>query len=73
MVALETVVVVIMLLIGAAAIFGLLYYAVSYCEREFPSVPLIWKVARICLVLMMVFFLIFMILDLMGHPVIVWR
>ena len=73
MINIETVVWVTLFLIGCAAIFGLLFYAVLYCEKEFPQIPLFFKVARIFLVLAAVFVLIGLILDLMGHPIINWR
>lgn len=73
MIDLATVVWIVLFLIGAAAIFGLLFWAVNYCESQFPSVAPFYKFARIFLVLAAVFVLIGLILDLMGHPIIVWR
>jgi phosphoglycerol transferase MdoB-like AlkP superfamily enzyme len=69
----DTVVMVVLFLIGAALIFGLLFWAVNYCEREFPGASPFFRFARIFLVLAAVFVLIGLILDLMGHPIIVWR
>lgn len=73
MIDLATVVWVILFLIGAAAIFGLLFWAVNYCESQFPSAVPFYKFARIFLVLAAVFVLIGLILDFMGHPIVVWR
>lgn len=73
MFAIETVIAVVLFLIGCAAIFGLLFAAASYCEKEFPSTALFMKFARLFLFLAMVFVLIGLILDLMGHPIISWR
>lgn len=65
----ESVVMAVLYLLGAAAIFGLLFYAVNYCEKEFPSAAMFFKVIRIGLVVAACFVLIFMILAFMGHPV----
>lgn len=73
MVAIEDVVWVILYLIGAGAVFGLLFYAVTYCEKEFPSATPIFRFARIFLVLAAVFVLIGIILAFMGHPIVVWK
>ena len=73
MIGIDTVVWIVLFLIGAAAIFGLLFYAVNYCEKEFPSAAPFLKFARIFLVVAAVFVMIGLILDLMGHPIIAWR
>ncbi len=74
MISLETVVYVFLFLIGAGLIFGLLFYAVIYCEKQFPEAPaIIFKGLRIFLVLAAVFVLIGLILDFMGHPIVEWR
>ncbi len=72
MISIESVVWTVLLLIGCAAIFGLLWYAVNYCAKEFPGGAIFWKFARIFLVLAAVFVLIGIILQLMGHPLIGW-
>jgi hypothetical protein len=69
-ISLESVVWAVMYLLGAAAIFGLLFYATTYCEKEYPGGALFFKAIRIFLVVAAVFVLIFMILGFMGHPVI---
>lgn len=66
----ESVVWTILYLIGMAAIFGLLYYAISYAEANFPNAGPIWRFARIFLVIAACFILIFLILGMMGHPII---
>ena len=73
MIGIEEVVYVTLFLLGCAAIFGLLWYLVIYCEGQFPGVPMFFKVARIFLVVAAIFVLIGLILDLMGHPIIRWR
>ncbi len=73
MISIESVIMVILFLLGAGAIFGLLFYVVSYCEKEFPSGGIIFKFARIFLVIAAVFVLIGVILDFMGHPIVVWK
>lgn len=73
MIAIETLVWVFLFLLGCGAIGGLLFYLVTYLEREFPGYPLFFKAARILLVVMAVLVLVFLILDLMGHPIVVWR
>ena len=69
-ISLRAVVMAVLYLLGAAAVFGLLFYAVNYCEKEFPNAGLFFKVIRIGLVVAACFVLIFMILAFMGHPVI---
>jgi len=73
MITIESVVWIVLFLIGCAAIFGLLWWAVCYCEKEFPGGAPFFKFARIFLVIAAVFILIFLILDLLGHPVVTWR
>jgi hypothetical protein len=71
MISIETVVYVFFFLLGCGAIFALLYYLVTYCEREFPGAPsLVWKALRILLVIGAVLVLIGIILHLMGHPLV---
>lgn len=73
MISITTVVYAFLFLLGCAAVFGLLWWLVTYCEKEFPNVPLFFKAARIFLVLGAVLVLIGLILDMMGHPIIAWR
>ncbi len=71
MISIETVVTVILFLIGCAAVFGLLFFLINYCEKEFPAGGIFFKFARIFLVILAVLVLIGLILQLMGHPLIV--
>ncbi len=68
----ETVVYAILFLIGLALIWGLLLYAVNYCQGELGGNAIFYKAARIFLVLAAVFILIGWILQLMGHPIVRW-
>lgn len=56
--------------IVVAGILGLLWYAINYCEKEFPSMPLVWKVVRVVFVLLVIFMLICALLALIGKPLI---
>ena len=73
MISLREVVTIILFLLAAGAVFGLLFWLILYCEKEFPGIPLFFKVARIILVILAVLVLIGIILDFAGHPLIVWR
>lgn len=73
MITIESVVWLFLFLLGCGLVFGLLYYLVGYIESQFPDMPLLYKACRILLVVLAVLLLISVILDLMGHPVIVWR
>ncbi len=73
MISIESVVMVVLFLIGCAFIFGILFYVVTYCEKEFPGYNMFFKFARIFLFIAGAFVLIGLILDLMGHPIIAWR
>jgi hypothetical protein len=73
MMSIDTIVHVVLFLIGAALVFVLLFYAINYCEKEFPNAGPFFRAARIFLVLASVFVLIGLILDMMGHPIVVWR
>lgn len=72
MIGIDTLVMTFLFLLGCGAIFALLWYLVTYLEKEFPA-PLFWKIARVILVVGAVLVLICVLLDLMGHPVVVWR
>lgn len=51
------------------AIIALLWFAIQYAEQNFPA-PLVWKCVRVVFVLLVVFFLIAVLLSLIGHPVV---
>lgn len=66
---LSTIIWAVIYMIGAGAIIGLLYYAITYCEREFPA-PFFWKVVRCVFVVLVIVVLCFVILAFMGQPVV---
>jgi uncharacterized membrane protein len=69
-ISLEMVVKVVIYLIVAGAIFGLLYWLIGYCEREFPMVQPFAKVARILLMIFAVLIVIALLLSFIGHPIV---
>lgn len=73
MFSIETVIMVVLFLLGCGAIFGLLLFLINYCEKEFPIVAPFARFARIFLMIAVVLILIGLILDMMGHPIIAWR
>lgn len=70
MIDLQQVVFVVLYLLGAAAVFGLLFFLIGYVERSFPgeAMTLFAKVARIFLVILAVLVLIGVILQFLGGP-----
>jgi Trk-type K+ transport system membrane component len=66
MISITAAVTVILYLIVGGLIFGLLYYAIYYCEKEFPGGGIFWKFARIVLVLLAVFVIIGILLSMFG-------
>ena len=52
------------------AILGLLWYAIGYAESKFPQVPMAWNILRVVFVLLVVFFLICVLLAMIGHPIV---
>lgn len=70
MISLTGAVTLIIYLLVAGLVFGLLYWLVVYCEREFPGIPLFFKVARIALVFLAVLVLIGLLISIVsGQPV----
>lgn len=70
MVSISMVVSIIFGIIIAALVFGLLWYALQYCEAEFPGGGIFWKFGRIVLILLSVFVLIGILLQFIsGQPV----
>lgn len=53
-----------------ALIIGLLYYLILFCEKEFPSFPLVFKVVRVAFVVLVILLLISFLLHLLGFPVV---
>ncbi len=72
-VSIETVVWFVLYILGAGLIFGLLMWLIGYCEREFPNSQPFPKFARIALVVLTVIVLIFIVLGLIGHPILVFK
>ncbi len=53
------------------AILALLWFAIGYAQKSFPSAPpMAWTIVRLIFVLLCVFFLICFLLGLLGHPII---
>jgi len=69
MIGLDTLVWAVFFMIIAAAVVALLWYAITYCESQFPS-PF-WKFVRIAFILLVIFVIICFLLSLAGYPVIV--
>ena len=53
-------------LLIAGLVFGLLYYLICYCEKEFPGIPLFFKIARLALVFLAVLVLIALLISVVG-------
>lgn len=60
---------VVIVLIVAGVIFGLLFFLVDYCTRQFPSVAPFAGVAKIILMILAVLVLIGILLSLLGYQV----
>ena len=69
-ISIEAVVHFVLYVLGVGLIFGLLFWLISYVEREFPSISLFAKFARIGLVILAVLVLIGIVLSFMGHPIV---
>ncbi len=62
----------ILYLLAAGAVFGLLYWLITYLEGQFPGAgSIFFRFARIALVVLAVIVVIFMILSLLGGPQII--
>ncbi len=70
MVGFDTIVYVIVGLLIGGLILGLLWWLIGYCEQQFPSFPLVFKVIRIVFVIMVVLMLISLLLHGMGFPLV---
>lgn len=66
MISLSAAVTIILYLLACGLVFGLLYYLILYCEREFPGMPLFFKVARIALVFLAVLVIIGVLVHVAG-------
>lgn len=70
MFSIESIVHLVLYLLGAGLIFALLTYLITYVESQFPSMGPFAKFAKIALVVLAVLVLIGVILSFMGHPVV---
>lgn len=70
MFSIESVVRLVLYLLGAGLIFALLMYLINYVSSEFPSMGPFAKFARIALVVLAVLVLIGVLLSFMGHQVV---
>ena len=66
MISLTAVVMIVVYILVAALVFGLLFYLVLYCEKEFPQMPLFFKIARIALVFLAVLVIIGIVISIAG-------
>jgi uncharacterized membrane protein len=67
----ESLVHVVLYLIVAGIIFGVLWWALIWSERELGFPSIFFKVARVLLVLGAVLVIISLLLGLAGHPIVV--
>lgn len=72
MIDLETVVQFVLYLLLAGVVFGLLFWLITYLEREFPGGQPFFRFARIAVVVLGVLVVISIVLSLAGHPVVRW-
>lgn len=69
MISLAGAVSIVLIIIVGGLIVALLMYAINYCEREFPNAAIVWKVARIAVVLLSVLVLIGLLISVVsGQP-----
>lgn len=73
MISIESIVMVVLYLLGAGLIFGLLNYLIDYVVTNFPTAAPFGKFAKIALMILAVLMLISVILSFMGHPVVAIR
>lgn len=72
-VSIEGIVWLVLYLLGAAAVFAILWYLVCYFEKEWGGPPIVYKAIRSLLVVLAALVAIFVIMDLIGHPLVNWR
>lgn len=68
MFSIESLVHVVLYLLGAGLIFSLLMYLINYIATQFPTMGPFAKFAKIVLVVLAVLVLIGVVLSFMGHP-----
>jgi hypothetical protein len=64
------VVVIVLYILIAGAIFGLLFFLIEYIGRQFPSEIMSWfmKLAKVVLVVLAILVIIALLLSLVGGP-----
>ncbi len=70
MFSIESIVHLVLYLLGAGLIFGLLMYLIDYVSSQFPTMGPFAKFAKIALIVLAVLVLIGVILSFMGHPIV---
>ena len=55
--------------IVVVAILALLWWVIVYCESKFPM-QMAWNVVRVAFVVLVVFFLIAVLLAMIGYPIV---
>lgn len=70
MFSIESIVHLVLYLLGAGLIFALLMYLINYVSTEFPTMGPFAKFAKIALVILAVLVLIGVVLSFMGHPIV---
>lgn len=69
MISLPTIVSIVVTLLVAGLVFGLLFFLISYVGGQFPQAQPFIRIANVILVILMVLFLIGMLLNFAGYPV----
>lgn len=70
MVTLSSIVGIVLTLLIGAAVLGLLWWLISYVEKQGLGPPLVFKVVRVVFVVLVVLLLIGFLLHLLGVPII---
>jgi len=71
MVGLDTIVWFVFGAIVAIIVLAILWWVIGYAEKKFP-LPMVWNGVRVAFVLLVAFFMISVLLGLLGHPIIRW-
>lgn len=72
-VSMESVVALVVYLVIVAAVFGLLFWLTHYVEKQWSVAAVFMKFARVALVVCVVLVLIGLLLNFVGHPVLVLK
>jgi peptidoglycan biosynthesis protein MviN/MurJ (putative lipid II flippase) len=70
MVGIDTIVYIIVALLIGGLILGLLWWLITYCEKQFPGFPLVFKVIKVVFVILVVLMLISLLMHLAGYPLV---